>query len=59
MIHGETTKRSLLDAEALILHCRGQIAGYKCPKSVDFVSELPRLPTGKLDKPVLRARYRS
>jgi acyl-CoA synthetase (AMP-forming)/AMP-acid ligase II len=45
--------------EALIEHCRTLIARYKCPRSVDFVDELPRLATGKLDKPTMRARYRS
>ena len=49
---------STLDSKTLISHCKGRIASYKCPKTVDFVSELPRLPTGKLDKPGLRARYR-
>lgn len=44
-------------AEDLIAHCRGNLAGYKCPKSVDFVAELPRMPTGKLMKRELRARY--
>ena len=41
----------------LIAHCKGVIASYKCPKSVDFVAELPRMATGKLNKPELRARY--
>jgi len=50
---------STLDAEALIAYCKTRIAHYKCPKSVDFATELPRLPTGKLNKPALRARYRS
>src|SRR5882672_9555946 len=50
---------STLDSDTLISHCKGRIASYKCPKSVDFVFELPRLPTGKLDKPGLRARYRT
>ena len=30
---------------------------YKCPRSVDFEAELPRLPTGKLYKRLLRDRY--
>jgi acyl-CoA synthetase (AMP-forming)/AMP-acid ligase II len=47
-----------LTEEVLIEHCRGLIARYKCPRSVDFVDELPRLATGKLDKPTLRSRYR-
>jgi acyl-CoA synthetase (AMP-forming)/AMP-acid ligase II len=45
--------------DALIAHCRTLIARYKCPRSVEFVDELPRLATGKLDKPTLRARHRS
>ena len=45
-------------AEAdLISHCRGHIAGYKCPKSVVFVDELPRIATGKVSKAALRERY--
>ncbi len=42
---------------ALIAFCRDRLARYKCPRSVDFVDELPRLPTGKLRKRDLRARY--
>jgi long-chain acyl-CoA synthetase len=45
-------------ANELALYCRARIAHYKCPRSVDFVSELPRLATGKLDKRELRRRYR-
>ena len=41
----------------LIAYCRSQLAAYKCPRSVDFEAELPRLPTGKLYKRVLRDRY--
>ena len=43
-----------LTAEALIAHCRTQIAGYKCPRSVEFREELPLSPTGKLLKYRLR-----
>lgn len=49
---------SALTEHTVIEHCRTRIARYKCPRSVDFVDELPRLATGKLDKPSLRARYR-
>ena len=45
-------------ANALIAFCRARIAGFKCPRSVDFVDELPRLPTGKLLKRKLRDQYR-
>lgn len=41
----------------LIQFCRDKIAGFKCPKSVDFVEELPRNPTGKILKRDLRERY--
>jgi len=41
----------------LIAFCRDNLAHFKCPRSVDFVDELPRLPTGKLYKRLLRDRY--
>ena len=41
----------------LIAFCRVNLAHFKCPRSVDFVDELPRLPTGKLYKRLLRDRY--
>src|SRR5438270_9662852 len=41
----------------LIGFCRDNIAHYKCPRSIDFEDELPRLPTGKLYKRLLRDRY--
>lgn len=43
----------------LIEHCRGKIAGYKIPKSVDFIKdeEMPMTPTGKILHRVLRERY--
>jgi long-chain acyl-CoA synthetase len=47
-----------LEAE-LMEHCRVQLAGFKCPRSIDFEAELPRLPTGKLQKHLLKERYRS
>ncbi|GAA3044760.1 acyl-CoA synthetase [Gordonia defluvii] len=41
----------------LIEHCRGRIAGFKVPRIVEFTTDLPRLPTGKLDKAALHARF--
>ncbi|MTV26384.1 acyl-CoA synthetase [Nitriliruptoraceae bacterium ZYF776] len=43
--------------QAIIDHVRERIARYKAPRSVDFVDELPRTPTGKLVKGRLRERY--
>jgi long-chain acyl-CoA synthetase len=43
--------------EELIAHCRQQLAHFKCPRSVDFEEELPRMPNGKLYKRLLRERY--
>jgi acyl-CoA synthetase (AMP-forming)/AMP-acid ligase II len=45
------------DESDLIEHCRKHIASYKKPKSVEFVSALPRLPNKKIDKKQLRAPY--
>jgi long-chain acyl-CoA synthetase len=46
-----------VSADDLIAFARTQIAGFKCPKSVDFVSELPRNPSGKILKKELRKLY--
>ena len=43
--------------QELLAFCREHLAHYKCPRSVDFEDELPRLPTGKLYKRLLRDRY--
>ncbi|MFD9663549.1 acyl-CoA synthetase [Rhodococcus sp. NPDC059968] len=51
-----TTPGPELEKE-LIAHCRSRLAHYKSPTSVDFTDELPRLPTGKLLKREIRARY--
>ena len=45
-----------LEAE-LIGFCRQHLAAMKCPRTIDFIDELPRLPTGKLYKRILRDRY--
>ena len=45
-----------LEAE-LIAYCQSELATYKCPRTVDFVDELPRDPNGKLYKRLLRERY--
>ncbi|MGP3533432.1 AMP-binding protein [Microbacterium sp. RD1] len=44
-------------AEDLIAHCRERLAGYKCPKRIEFREELARTATGKLQKFKLRQAY--
>ena len=43
--------------EELIVFCSGSLSRQKVPRSIDFEAELPRLPTGKLYKRLLRDRY--
>jgi fatty-acyl-CoA synthase len=51
------TDGSDVTPEALIAHCREHLAGYKCPKRIEFVDELPRTATGKLQKFKLREPF--
>jgi long-chain acyl-CoA synthetase len=44
-------------ADELLAFCGAHLARQKCPRSIDFEAELPRLPTGKLYKRLLRDRY--
>ncbi len=44
-------------AAELIEFCTSNLSRQKCPRSIDFEAELPRLPTGKLYKRLLRDRY--
>jgi acyl-CoA synthetase (AMP-forming)/AMP-acid ligase II len=46
-----------IGADELIAFARTRLAGYKLPRSVEFVTELPRTPTGKVLKRELRDRY--
>jgi acyl-CoA synthetase (AMP-forming)/AMP-acid ligase II len=44
-------------AEDIIAFARQRIAGYKAPKSVDFIDTLPRNPSGKILRRELREPY--
>ena len=44
-------------AEELITYCRERLSPLKCPRTIDFERELPRHPTGKLYKRLIRDRY--
>jgi acyl-CoA synthetase (AMP-forming)/AMP-acid ligase II len=61
---GETVKAIVVlrsgiaaTADELIAFCQGKLAGFERPRSVDFVEALPRTPTGKVLKRVLREPY--
>jgi long-chain acyl-CoA synthetase len=60
---GETVKAIVtradeaLSEQAVIEHCRKNLAGYKCPTSVDWMEEIPRNPSGKILKVELRKPY--
>ena len=43
--------------EELIDFARERLAHYKCPKTVDFAADLPRLPTGKMQRRIVREPY--
>jgi fatty-acyl-CoA synthase len=55
LIEGITPSEAL--KVELIAYCKERLADFKCPRSVDFELELPRHPTGKLYKKILRDRY--
>ncbi len=46
-----------VDEATVIAFSRERLAAYKCPKTVDFVSEFPLVASGKVSKKDLRARY--
>ena len=54
---GEGVEADAALAEELLDYARERIAHYKCPRSVDFMDQLPRLPTGKLYKRLIKDRY--
>ena len=48
-----------LTREDLADHVAQTLAAYKCPDSISIVSEIPKNPVGKIDKPSLRQSLRS
>jgi long-chain acyl-CoA synthetase len=60
---GETVKAIItrddasLSEEDVISYCRQQLAHYKCPSSVDWLTVIPRNPSGKILKTELRKPY--
>jgi long-chain acyl-CoA synthetase len=61
---GETVKAlvvpragTVADADELVAFARARLAGYKLPRSIEFVDTLPRTPSGKVLKRELRERF--
>ncbi len=50
-------KEGTIKAEVIIGHCKGKLAPFKMPKSVAFIDEIPRNPTGKVLKRILREQF--
>lgn len=46
-----------VDSQELIRYCRERLADYKTPRSVDFVEDLPKNPSGKIARKVVREPY--
>ncbi len=46
-----------LSAEDVLRHCDGKLARFKQPRGVEFIDEIPRNPTGKVLKRLLRERF--
>ncbi len=44
----------IVSRDELIAFCRGRLAAFKCPRAVDFVAELPKTGSGKIQKRALR-----
>jgi long-chain acyl-CoA synthetase len=48
---------ALADAASIVAHCRTLIAGFKCPRSVEFLGAMPLSAAGKVQKGTLREAY--
>lgn len=55
LVAGETPSDELRDA--IMQHAREVLSAFKCPRSIEFVTELPRLPSGKIQRRLVRAPY--
>lgn len=56
-VHGVVVLRAGAAPAELIAHCRARLAGFKTPKSIDIVDELPKNASGKILKREVRQRY--
>jgi acyl-CoA synthetase (AMP-forming)/AMP-acid ligase II len=51
------SERDTLSADEILIWGRHNLAGYKLPKSIDFVDEIPKNANGKISRETLRAPY--
>jgi long-chain acyl-CoA synthetase len=56
LVDGHEPSKILSDE--LVAFCRARLSAFKCPRSIDFRTEFPRSPTGKLLKRKMRDEYR-
>ena len=43
--------------EQIVAHCKQHLAGFKVPRTIDFVKDMPRNPAGKVERKKVRAQY--
>ena len=46
-----------ISEDDLLAHCTDQLARYKRPREIVFVKNIPKTPSGKIQKPLLRDAY--
>ena len=44
-------------SEELIEHCKARLAGYKCPKAIEFWEALPKTPIGKILRKDVKKKF--
>ena len=52
LVYGDATTE-----DELIKHCKNKLAGYKCPKTIEFWDELPKTPVGKILRRNVKKRF--
>ena len=57
MANEDTKSEILATAEELIEHCKKRLAGYKCPKAVEFWPALPKTPIGKILRKDVKKKF--
>ncbi|MEH7235023.1 long-chain-fatty-acid--CoA ligase [Bacillus sp. JJ1562] len=53
----ELKSGEVVEEQEIINYCRDKLAGYKIPKSVDFIEKLPKNPTGKIVRRTIKEQY--